>query len=161
MEIKQKYLDSVPVEKQDPEKITKFEEMIKEALNHLNEYWRQSVNSEYFLENLDKDLFIKNVDTITHIRNAIAHGRVYIDAYDNREALEKDITFVDIGNDGNIVYKKTIPIKEFVQIFKMKNFYILEDFMLYNIKDNSGLRLDYSDKLNERIDAQKVYKKSL
>ena len=38
---------------------------------------------------------------------------------------------------------------------------ILEDFMLYNIKDNSGLRLDYSDKLNERIDAQKVYKKSL
>lgn len=161
MELKQKYLENVPTEKQDVKKIAMFEKKIKEALNHLNEYWRQSVNSEYFLENLDKDLFIKNVDTITHIRNAIAHGRVYIDAYDNREALEKDITFVDIGNDGNIVYKKTIPIKEFVQIFKMKNFYILEDFMLYNIKDNSGLRLDYSDKLNERIDAQKVYKKSL
>lgn len=161
MELKQKYLENVPIEKQDVKKIAMFEKMIKDALNHLNEYWRQSVNSEYFLENLDKDLFIKNVDTITHIRNAIAHGRVYIDAYDNREALEKDITFVDIGNDGNIVYKKTISIKEFVQIFKMKNFYILEDFMLYNIKDNSGLRLDYSDKLNERIDAQKVYKKSL
>ncbi len=161
MEIKQKYLESVPVEKQDAKKITMFEEMIKEELNHLNEYWRQGVNSEYFLENLDKDLFIKNVDTITHIRNAIAHGRVYIDAYDNREALDKDITFVDIGNDGNIVYKKTISIKEFVQIFKMKNFYILENFMLYNIKDNSGLKLDYGDKLNERIDAKKVYKKSL
>ena len=161
MELKQKYLESVPLEKQDAKKITMFEEMIKEALNHLNGYWRQSVNSEYFLENLDKDLFIKNVDTITHIRNAIAHGRVYIDAYDNREALDKDITFVDIGNDGNIVYKKTISMKDFVQIFKMKNFYILESFMLYNIKDKSDLRLDYSDKLNERIDAKKVYKKSL
>lgn len=161
MELKQKYLESVPVEKQDAKKITMFEEMIKEALEHLNGYWRQSVNSEYFLENLDKHLFIKNVDTITHIRNAIAHGRVYIDAYDNREALDKDITFVDIGNDGNIVYKKTISMKDFVQIFKMKNFYILESFMLYNIKDKSDLRLDYSDKLNERIDAKKVYKKSL
>lgn len=161
MEIKQKYLENVPKEKQDAEKIAMFDKKIEEASKNLNDYWMQSVNSEYFLNNLNKNLFIKNVDTITHIRNAIAHGRVYIDIYDNREALDKDITFVDIGNDGNVVYKKTIPIKEFVQIFKMKNFYILEDFMLYNIKDNSDLRIDYSDKLNERIDAQKVYKKSL
>lgn len=78
--------------------------------------------------------------------------------YDGRKAIDKEITFVDIDEDGKVVYQKTISMREFTDIFTINNCKFLKEFVLSNINDKTWLNVNYGEGINAR---KKVYKKAL
>ena len=70
---------------------------------------------------------------MTCIRNAIAHGNVYIDSYETN-IMETDIIFKDDYN-GNLVYEKKIKVKDFIRIFEANNVNYIQSLYLNNIEN--------------------------
>lgn len=57
---------------------------------------------------------------------------------------------------------KIIMVILFIKKVSVKDFYVLVEFMIYDIEDITDLDFDYKNKFKEIIDARKkVYKKSL
>lgn len=85
----------------------------------------------------DKDKYIKNINIIYHIRNAIAHGNVFVDSYNN-DINETEIIIQDFY-DNKVCYQKKIKIKDFVSLFLMNNIENVYDYISDNIVDKTLL----------------------
>ena len=88
-----------------------------------------------FEEKFDLDKYTRNINIITHIRNAVAHGNVFVDSYEN-DITETDIILRDYLND-EIVYEKKIKVKDFVMLFRIDNVQNIYNFIISNIKDKT------------------------
>lgn len=89
-----------------------------------------------FLKELDLKEYTKNFNIITHMRNAIAHGNVFVDAY-SMDIGETNVIFRDYDNDGKLVYEKVLNLKEFVLLFRTRNLETLKRFIKDNISDKT------------------------
>lgn len=96
----------------------------------------------------DKDKYTKNLNIIYHIRNAIAHGNIFVDSYSN-DIQETSIIIRDFY-DGKTCYERKMKIKDFATLFLKCNIDVLYDFITRNINDKSILLDDYLDTLDSR-----------
>lgn len=69
------------------------------------------------------------------LQNAIAHGNVFIDSYEN-DIREANIILRDYLND-EIVYEKKIKVKDFVMLFRIDNVHNIYNFIKNNIQDKT------------------------
>jgi len=93
--------------------------------------------------------YTRNINIIIHIRNAIAHGNVFVDSYSNN-IEETEVIFKDYL-DGTLVYEKKIKIKEFIDFFTTNNLSVIYDFIVNNIQNPKLINDDFIEELNERM----------
>ena len=120
---------------QEQDRIIKFQTEI-EQLNLMKEELEAKIERlKKFEEKFDLDKYTRNINIITHIRNAVAHGNVFVDSYEN-DIRETDIILRDYLND-EIVYEKKIKVKDFVMLFRIDNVQNIYNFIISNIKDKT------------------------
>jgi len=130
---------------QTEEKIRKFQQEIEEAELDKLELQMDIVELKEFASNFDLNKYTRNINIITHIRNAISHGNVYVDSYAT-DIRDTDIIFRDYL-DGNLVYEKKIKIKDFVYLFHSSNIKEVYSFITNNIEDKSLIDENYYGKV--------------
>lgn len=125
---------------QEQDRIIKFQTEI-EQLNLMKEELETNIERlKNFEEKFDLDKYTRNINIITHIRNAVAHGNVFVDSYEN-DIRETDIILRDYLND-EIVYEKKIKVKDFVMLFRIDNVHNIYNFIKNNIQDKTMLDED-------------------
>lgn len=101
-----------------------------------------------FLENECHE-FCLNYNIISHIRNAIAHGNVYIHPYEIGDTVnDRIIEFKDI-HEGRLTYKLTIRFKDFIKLLNKEN---VDEILKYLNKITSPM-------VEEFIESEKVKSK--
>ena len=75
------YLNNVPKEKQDKEKINKLKSILKDAFNSFRENILLINEMDNFSSTFDFDKYVRNINIIEHIRNSISHGNIFVDEY--------------------------------------------------------------------------------
>lgn len=139
-------------ENRNQEKLKELEKRYEETYNAYKENVILVKYMTDFYQVFDHNKYVRNINIIEHIRNAMAHGNIFLDEYNNQEdIINKKIIIKDYDKKGNLVYDKTITVYEFASLFKMHNFYQLYDFFSNNIKDKTLLDDTYIERLNERI----------
>jgi len=119
------------------------EEKIKllETIKQLKEHYKT----------FDLDKYTRNINIIIHIRNAIAHGNVYIESCsDGKNIQDVEIIFKDYLDD-ELVYEKRLKVSEFVLIFSDINLNCIYSFLENNINDKSIIKQSFIEELNKRI----------
>lgn len=158
--------------------IKKLKIVIKNAKKSLNEYMTYSKNKDKTTEkklkhcikeagetkklinkekmqlielykNFDINNFTKNLNIIVHIRNAIAHGNIYVESCNN-DISNAEIVIQDIWN-GKIVYQTKLKLKEFINLFSSDNFTIIYNYVTSNIEDKSLIDDLFLEKITERM----------
>lgn len=130
------------------EKIKEFEQEINEAEMLKIELQNNIKELKKFVSEFDLEKYTRNINIIIHIRNAIAHGNVFVDSYAT-DIQDTDIIFRDYL-DGQIVYEKKIKIRDFVLLFHSTNIQNVYNFITNNIEDKTLVDEDYCEKLYER-----------
>lgn len=116
-------------------KIKKFENEIEEAENLKLGLEAKIKELKEFSSTFDLEKYTRNINIITHIRHAIAHGNVFVDSYAT-DINETDIIFKDYIGD-KIVYEKKIKVKDFRELFKIKNIDYIHNFLVNNMNSDS------------------------
>lgn len=129
-------------------KINEFNKNINEAKNLKLELEKKIEELKEFSSNFDLERYTRNINTITHIRNAIAHGNVFIDSYATN-INDTQIIFRDYLND-KIVYEKKMRISEFTSIFHHDNIGNVYKFIINNISDKTLIDEDFYQKAADR-----------
>lgn len=123
-------------EHKEESKLTKLESGVKKEKEEMENIKSYFDDLNVFLKQLDLKEYIKNFNIITHIRNAIAHGNVFVDAY-SMDIGETNVILRDYDNNGNLVYEKILSLKEFVLLFRTKNLEFIKRFIRDNMSDKS------------------------
>lgn len=112
-----------------------------------------------FKDTFDLDKYVRNINIIEHIRNAIAHGNIYVDECNNMDnVIEKKIIIKDCF-ENNESYYKEVTIHDFNSLFKMRNFYQIYNFITANIRDKTLINDNYLNQINSRINQRNKVKK--
>lgn len=112
------------------------------------------------LEKYDKEQYTKNINIIYHIRNAIAHGNIFVDSYSD-DIQETGIIIRDYYNEENC-YEKKLKVKDFVDLFLISNVETIYDFIANNVTDEKIIIDEYMQKLkiksilNEKRNINKI-----
>lgn len=126
---------------QQEEKIICFRKEIEEAERFKQEKREEIIKLKEFSDNFDLAKYTRNFNIITHIRNAIAHGHVYVNSH-STDIPNTEIIFKDYL-DGQIVYEKKMLIKDFVTLFHNFNLREVYGFITNNISDKTLIDEDY------------------
>lgn len=143
-------------EEKEKELLEQIEISKKELDETIDNNTNRLIEIKTFKDNLDIDKYEKNLNIIYYIRNAIAHGNVYINPNGVKTVNEKLITFENYDKEGNLVYHKEISIGEFNQIFKTSNYKELYNYVVSKLNDKSIVREGYLDKIDVRLLIRKV-----
>lgn len=111
------------------ETINKHKEKIEKAEEEKTRMIYELINmSDFISQFLDEKYkkYIRNINIIYHIRNAIAHGQIFLGSYCTN-LCEQKIKIVDYKN-GEIVYQKEVNLDEFNSLFNAHNSEILRKF---------------------------------
>lgn len=108
----------------------------------------------------DADKYDENLNIIFHIRNAIAHGNVFLEE-SRTNFLESIIRFEDYseGHTGNLVYQKTIKLKDFLKIFNDENIKVILDYVVNSIEDKTLIDLSYYENMLNQENNKRYIKK--
>ena len=131
------------------EELSKKEEKIEQAKMEKIAQIEHLIELEEFDKNFDKEKYTRNLNIIYHIRNAIAHGNIYVDSYSN-DVRNKYIIIRDY-KDSTLVYEKRIKVNEFTSLFKVSNIQVLTEFYLNNIEDSSFVNPLFPNEIVERV----------
>lgn len=126
---------------QEEQKIVTLKKEIEEAEELKQEIIEEILELKEFSKNFDLAKYTRNINIITHIRNAIAHGHVYINSH-STNIPDTEIIFRDYLN-GQIVYEKKMLIKDFVTIFHNFNIGEVYEFITNNISDKTLIDEDH------------------
>lgn len=139
-------------------KIKKFENEIEEAENLKLGLESKIKELKEFSSTFDLEKYTRNINIITHIRHAIAHGNVFVDSYAT-DINETDIIFKDYIGD-KIVYEKKIKVKDFRELFKIKNIDYIYNFLVNNMNSDSLVQTKQSleENLNNEEKTQLIKK---
>jgi len=96
----------------------------------------------------DREKYIKNINIIYHIRNAIAHGNIFVDSYSND--IQETNVIIRNYHEGKICYEKKLKIKDFVTLFSIPNIEVCYEFITNNVIDKNVIINDYIDSLTVR-----------
>ena len=129
-------------------KIDVFERELKEAEELKSNLQNSFERIREFSSDFDLDRYTRNFNIITHIRNAISHGNVFVDSYAT-DISETDIIFKDYL-DGKVVYEKKIKVKDFVKLFRADNISAIYTFITNNISDKSAINENYIEEITQR-----------
>jgi len=126
---------------QEEQKIITLKKEIEEAEELKQEIIEEILELKEFSKNFDLAKYTRNINIITHIRNAIAHGHVYINSH-STNIPDTEIIFRDYLN-GQIVYEKKMLIKDFVTLFHNFNLREVYGFITNNISDKTLIDENY------------------
>lgn len=135
--------------KQTEETDNKLTQKILDAIVDKEELKDKIKELRAFERTFNLDLYTRNINIIIHIRNAIAHGNVFVDSYASG-IKDTEVIFRDYL-DGNIVYEKKIKIRDFVTIFHSTNMQVIYEYITNNISDTSLVDDEYYEKLSVRL----------
>lgn len=146
------YIKYTKEEDINEDKIKIFTERYYEAIAKHQDNISLVFAMKNFKKTFDFDKYVRNINIIEHIRNAIAHGNIYIDEYNHSKDFEnKTLVIKDFDKNNNLGYYKEVAIIQFASLFKMKNFIELYNFISSNITNRELLDETYIDRLNDRI----------
>ena len=128
------YLNNVPKEKQDKEKINKLKSILKDAFNSFRENILLINEMDNFSSTFDFDKYVRNINIIEHIRNSISHGNIFVDEY-CMDKKKKKIIINDYLDD-KLCYSKTVTVDEFLSLFSINNSEFLNKFFEDKIDKN-------------------------
>lgn len=128
------YLNNVPQEKQDKEKINKLKSILKDAFNSFRENVLLINEMDNFSSTFDFDKYVRNINIIEHIRNSISHGNIFVDEY-CMDIKKKKIIINDYLDD-KLCYSKTVTADEFLSLFSINNSDFLNKFFEDKIDKN-------------------------
>lgn len=130
----------------------------KKEINELKELKQQLIEEikklKEFSNNFDLNKYTKNFNIIVHIRNAIAHGNVFIEEFSDN-ALGYVVKFVDY-KDGKVVYDKSVKISDFVKLFGSINVNCILDYITNNIENKNLIDKNYQLELCVRAFLRKL-----
>ena len=130
----EKILDSLNNSKKNvADRIAKFDQELKNAKLLKREIEEKVKRLRDLEKSFDFEKYKRNFNIITYIRNAIAHGNIYVDSYATN-IMESDIIIVN-EYEGKIVYEKKIKAKDFIKIFEANNVNYIQSFYLNNIEN--------------------------
>lgn len=155
------------------EKISKYEKSLEDYLNkakikteqtetklrdRLSDVQEEKCNILKTMELLkeqykkfDLEKYTRNINIIIHIRNAIAHGNIFIEpSFGEKNVGDIELVIRDYL-DGKIVYEKKLTVKEFTSMFSSRNLEIIYRFLENNIEDKKLVYENFIEELNERI----------
>ena len=115
------------------DRIAKFDQELKNAKLLKREIEEKVKRLRDLEKSFDFEKYKRNFNIITYIRNAIAHGNIYVDSYATN-IMESDIIIVN-EYEGKIVYEKKIKAKDFIKIFEANNVNYIQSFYLNNIEN--------------------------
>lgn len=119
----------------------------EEKLKLLDKIRNLKLNYQTF----DLNKYTRNINIIIHIRNAIAHGNVFVESCcDGKDINDVKIIFRDYL-DGNVSYEKQITIRDFVSIFGKDNMNCVYSFIVNNMDDKSLISQEFQEELNKRL----------
>jgi hypothetical protein len=101
---------------------------IREKANELKKTKKLLEQAEEFLN--DKcDSFSLNYNIISHLRNAIAHGNVYIHAHEAGDTLNDRIIEFDDIHEGRSTYKLKIKYIDFIKLLEKRNVSVIMNYL--------------------------------
>ena len=131
------------------EELSKKDEKIEQAKMGKIAQIEHLIELEEFDKNFDKEKYTRNLNIIYHIRNAIAHGNIYVDSYSN-DIRNKDIIIRDYKGS-TLIYEKRIKMNVFTSLFQECNLRVLIEFYQNNIEDPYFVNPLFADEVVERI----------
>ncbi len=108
-------------------------EKIKGCYERLAEIMKYNIRKDLLFTLSRTRSFNRNMSIIIHLRNAIAHGTVYIKKYEYDEN-ETILTFIDYYG-GKVTYQKDVTLNDFLILFSEDNIKSIIGFL--NIKRNT------------------------
>lgn len=113
---------------QNEEELKGKQEKYNEELKKLEEAQNKVNLCNNYLNNMDLDKYIKNYNIITYIRNAFAHGNVFIDEHvDTDDFEEKKVLLINEYN-GVKYYEKEMSLQDFASLSNINNLRHLINF---------------------------------
>jgi hypothetical protein len=101
---------------------------IREKANELKKAKKLLEQAGEFLN--DKcDSFSLNYNIISHLRNAIAHGNVYIHAHEAGDTLNDRIIEFDDIHEGRSTYKLKIKYIDFIKLLEKRNVSVIINYL--------------------------------
>ncbi len=111
--------------------VSKIIKELEEKCEKIMEEYYQLKNQYDIQQNkyLDINKYIENKGIIEGIRNAIAHGNVFINKYENVKTVDDmSITFKDIY-ENNEVFNLTAKVSDFENLFNKENIEVICQFL--------------------------------
>lgn len=138
-------------------------EVIKKLRNIFIESDNKQIREEVILDfikkfnkDFDKEKYVRNINIIEHIRNAIAHGNIFVNVFDGQRNLDNTTIIIRDYLDKELVYEKKLTIEQFSDLFVMRNFYAVYNFICNNIENKDLIDDTYLDRLNILIEDRNV-----
>lgn len=75
------------------------------------------------------DRYVRNRNIIEHIRNAIEHGNIYVNHFNEDCSLENTLITIEDIHNGELTYTISVTLTDFLTLFSDINIRALDDFL--------------------------------